>query len=87
MIDYTPDLKEVEQIKEMFGKKPDISLTDFQNLFKIKSCVRFPAGQREVFNSLKLLSREQDKKNDGKMKVEKFQEILERMGMPDNEIH
>ena len=29
MIDYQPDAKEDEQIKILFGKKPDISFTDF----------------------------------------------------------
>ena len=82
MVDFKPNDKQNEEFKAMFDKKPEITFSDFLNIFSLKSNTQY--SEIDVKNAFRLLSKEYDRPNC--IKLDRVKEILGEMGLEDVDI-
>ena len=82
MVDFKPNDKQNEEFKAMFDKKPEITFSDFLNIFSLKSNNQY--SEIDVKNAFRLLSKEYDRPNC--IKLDRVKEILGEMGLEDVDI-
>ena len=82
MVGFMPNDKQTQEFDEIFKKNPEITFTQFKQIFYLHNTSQF--NSVDVKNAFSLLSREYD--NPGHIKIDRLKEILSEMGITDLEI-
>ena len=82
MVGFMPNDKQTQEFDEIFKKNPEITFTQFKQIFSLHNTSQF--NSVDVKNAFSLLSREYD--NPGHIKIDRLKEILSEMGITDLEI-
>ena len=82
MVGFMPNDKQTQEFDEIFKKNPEITFTQFKQIFSLHNTSQF--NSVDVKNAFSLLSREYNEP--GMIKIDRLKEILSEMGITDLEI-